>query len=134
MSLPSSSMLYGHVQSVRGQEIEKVGGNIKNLGNYCAVRMSYALMQCGHPIKINSDYKDKNGNKYIIKVQTMENYLNDYYQKGEKVNSISNLSGIVIFKNCGFSDATGHVDVVRNGAVADKDFSNQAKEIFIWKC
>ena len=71
MPLPSSSSLWGHVNATRGNAIEAVGGNIPGLGNYCAVRLSYALIKCGHPIKINSDYKDKNGNKYIIKTKTM---------------------------------------------------------------
>lgn len=125
MSLPSSNNLYAYLQSVRGEEILKVGGNIeKSLGNFCAVRLSYALTMCGHPIKINSDYKDKNGNKYIIRVATMEGYLNDYYKKGEKVTSLKGLSGIVAFKQCGFSNATGHVDVVKNGNVADSDYSD----------
>ena len=66
---------------------------------------------------------DKNGNKYIIKAKTMEGYLNDYYKKSKTVNSISGLSGIVYFKDCGFGDASGHVDVVVKGKVADKDFS-----------
>ena len=56
----------------------------------------------------------------------MENYLNDYYKKSQKVNSLQNLSGIVYFKNCGFSDASGHVDVVVNGTVADSDYSHKA--------
>lgn len=72
MSLPSSSSLWTHVNSMQGLKIEEVGGNIKGLGNYCAVRLSYALIKCGHPIKRNSDYKDKNGNKYIIKSKSME--------------------------------------------------------------
>ena len=88
---------------------------MEGLGNYCAVRLSYALTKCGHPIKINSDYKDKNGTKYIIKVATMEKYLNDNYKASKKITSIDGKNGIVCFKNCGFNDATGHVDVVVDG-------------------
>ena len=134
MPLPSSSNLWGHVNQTKGSAIEQVGGNIAGLGNYCAVRLSYALMKCGHPIQINSDYKDKNGNKYIIRANTMETYLNDHYKKSQKVNSISNLSGIVYFKDCGFGDATGHLDVVVNGQVADSNYSSKAKEILFWSC
>lgn len=134
MSLPSSSNLWGYVHQSRGLEIEKVGGNIKDLGNYCSVRLSFALIKCGHHIKINSDYKDSNGNKYIIKTKTMEGYLNDYYKGGVKINSIEGLSGIVYFKDCGFSNASGHVDVIVNGTVADSDYSGQAKEIVFWQC
>lgn len=134
MPLPSSSSLWGHVNKTRGKAIEDVGGNIKGLGNYCAVRLSYALIKCGHPIKINSDYKDKDGNKYIIKAKTMESYLDDYYQEGTDINSISGLSGIVYFKDCNFGDASGHVDVIVNGKVADSDYSEKAKSIKYWKC
>ena len=134
MPLPSSSSMWGHINSTRGSAIEGVGGNIPGLGNFCAVRLSYALIKCGHPIKINSDYKDKNGNKYIIKAKTMESYLNDHYQQGKAINSIKGLSGIVYFKDCNFGDASGHVDVIVNGQVADKDFSQQAKTIVYWQC
>lgn len=134
MPLPSSSKLWGHVQASRGSAIETVGGDIPGLGNYCAIRLSYALIKCGHPIKRDSVYKDKNGNKYIIKAITMETYLNDYYQQGKNINSIKGLSGIVYFKDCGFGDATGHVDVIVNGQAADKDFSNIAKQIVFWPC
>ena len=70
MPLPSSNTLWGQVNSVKGYVIEGVGGNIAGLGNYCAVRLSYAFIKAGQPIKINSDYKDKNNNKYIIKAKT----------------------------------------------------------------
>lgn len=134
MSLPSSSSLWTHVNNTKGLTIENVGGNIKGLGNYCAVRLSYALIMCGHPIKINSDYKDKNGNKYIIKTKTMEGYLNDYYKQAKTIQSINGLSGIVFFKDCGYGDAAGHVDVVVEGKVADKDESSKAKQILFWQC
>jgi hypothetical protein len=134
MPLPSSSKLWTHVNAVRGPTIEGVGGNIKGLGNYCCVRLSYALIKEGHPITIPSDYKDKNGNKYIIKCATMENYLNDKYKASTGVNSIDGLSGIVYFKDCGFSDASGHFDVVVDGKVADHDFSGKAKSIRFWSC
>ena len=127
MPLPSSSSLWTHVNAVRGNVIEQVGGNISGLGNYCTVRLSYALIKCGHPIKLNSDFKDKNGNKYVIRCKSMEEYLDNNYQASKKINSIAGLSGIVYFKECGFSDATGHFDVIVNGKVADKDFSNQVK-------
>jgi hypothetical protein len=134
MPLPSSSQLWPHINQTKGPIIEDLGGNIKGLGNYCAVRLSYALIKCGHPIQINSDYKDKNGNKYIIKTKTVENYLNDYYKGSQKINSINGLSGIVYFKDCGFGDASGHVDVIVNGKVADKDFSDKASQILFWQC
>ena len=57
----------------------------------------------------------------------MENYLNGKYKKGKVVASIQGVSGIVFFKDCGWNDASGHVDVVVGGKVADKDFSNNAK-------
>ena len=134
MSLPSSSSLWPHVNKTRGLAIEEVGGSINGLGNYCAVRVSYALIKCGHPIQIKSDYLDKNKNKYIIRAATMRTYLNDHYLKEKEVESIQGLSGIVYFKDCGFGDASGHVDVIVNGKVADHDFSDKAKHILFWKC
>jgi hypothetical protein len=56
--------------------------------NFCTVRLSYALTWLGHPITIPSDYKDKDGNKYIIKCSTMKKYLYDKYGKGTKIYSL----------------------------------------------
>ena len=57
----------------------------------------------------------------------MKGYLEDYYGKGQKVAGIDKRSGIVCFKDCGFSDATGHFDVIVNGQVAGSDYSESAK-------
>jgi hypothetical protein len=53
--------------------------------NFCTVRLSYALTWLGHPITIPSDYKDKDGNKYIIKCSTMKKYLEDKYGEGTEI-------------------------------------------------
>lgn len=123
MSLPSSASLFNHVHALSGKkDWSDFGGNLNGLGNYCCVRLSYALIKCGHPIQRTSDYKDKNGTKYIIRTLTMEEYLNQYYKKGISIQSIKNKSGIIFFKDCGFGDANGHFDVVVNGQCADKSF------------
>lgn len=114
--------------------IKSIGGNAAQQDNFCAIRLSYALIKCGHPIKRSSDFYDANKNKYIIRTQTMEEYLNEYYQKGRIVDSIEGLSGIVYFQDCGFTNATGHVDVIVKGQAPDKDFSLLANRIVYWKC
>jgi hypothetical protein len=53
--------------------------------NFCTVRLSYALRLLGHPITIPSDYKDEDGNKYIIKCSTMKKYLEDKYGEGTEI-------------------------------------------------
>jgi len=78
----------------------------------CCVRISHALIVNGHKITLNSDYKDKDGNKYIIKCITMNDYLKDNYSnEKKKIDNLSNKNGIVFF-DIAFTDATGHFDLV----------------------
>lgn len=68
-----------------------------SIGNYCCVRVSHALITGGHPITRASDYKDKNGNKYIIRVVTMKEYLTEKYGAPVTVTKVNIVSYILYF-------------------------------------
>ena len=117
---------------------EALGGNLKNLGNYCCVRTTHALLSAGHKITIASDYKDKYGNKYIIKVVTMKSYMSNNFGSPTRLTSKEGgrgRNGIVCFDNCGFSDATGHFDLWNGNSMetAYGEYWSQAKDVFLWQ-
>lgn len=114
-----------------------LGGNVKGLGNFCCIRVSHALMTAGHTINIESSYYDDNKNYYIIKCDTMETYMQDNF--GDPTTLIDEASaagktGIIFFKKCGFSDATGHFDLWNGSETAYKSYFDRAQEgIFLWE-
>jgi len=121
---------------MQGSEIEStLGGNLKGLGNYCCVRVSHALITAGHPISCRSDYKDKQGNKYIIKVATMKDYLTSLYGASILVtqSSARGKKGIIVF-DVSFEDATGHADLWDGSSCAYQDYWNRASAVHLWVC
>eukprot|EP01083_Nonionella_stella_P229639 812561_1 len=125
-SLPSFDVLWSDpITSMEPDDIgAELGGNLKELHNYCCIRTSHALITARHPITINSDYKDKNGNKYIIKVQTMKNYLTNKYGKATKItqHTAKNMKGIICFDVSIWVNATGHIDLWNGEKCAKKAY------------
>lgn len=138
VALPSFSSLWKDpVTKMSPTEIEsELGGNLKGLTNYCCVRVSHALISASHPITRNSDYKDKNGNKYIIRVQTMKEYLKNKYGAPTVVTAetAKGKKGIIIFDVSGWSDATGHADLWDGSACAYKAYWDKASKAHLWEC
>jgi hypothetical protein len=97
MSKPSFATMWNdELQTYSVAEVKStLGGSINSpaIDNCCCVRVSHALIKAGHPITIASDYKDKFGNKYIIKVKTMTTYLRDKYGSPRDVTDPANASG-----------------------------------------
>ncbi|KAH0789534.1 hypothetical protein GPJ56_006500 [Histomonas meleagridis] len=113
-----------------------LGGNLTSLTNFCCVRLSHALMSGGHTITQTSDFKDKNGKRYIIRCATMKAYLTQKISAPKKILAITKTTrGIVYFEDCGFSDATGHFALVKKGVFrrAGDNYSNLAKSIYLWE-
>ncbi|XP_070547549.1 uncharacterized protein [Ptychodera flava] len=90
--------------------------------NTCAVRVSHSLISSGKTINdidqtgcswygaTNTD-----GDNYIILVPTMRCYLEDKRGSADIISSnqtdFEGHEGIIVFQDCGFDIATGHVDL-----------------------
>ena len=153
MSLPPFAKLWNDpITRMSASQIHStLGGNLTSLTNCCCVRVSHALLSNGAPITITSDYKDKNGNKYIIRVKTMKTYLKNKY--GNPVNvtksSASGKKGVIVF-DCHFQDATGeklinikmfynhfttgHVDLWNGNSCAYQEYWDRATAVYLWQC
>lgn len=123
---------------------KKIGGkvelNINNgtFQNACAIRMSYAFNYSGKEIKKTdgavSSGKDKKW--YLYRVKDFKNFLNSNYSNKETSTNISSFkgkTGVIVFEDCGWSDATGHVDLYDGNEVEGKDYSNVAKSMTLYK-
>ncbi|EDQ89261.1 uncharacterized protein MONBRDRAFT_37110 [Monosiga brevicollis MX1] len=117
---------------------EYLGGDLIGQANYCAIRLSHGLMASGHKITQPSDFRDREGNKYIIRVATMQSYLSKVLGTPKEVTSkqaIAGRRGIVLF-TIAYSDATGHVtlwngsDLRHPAGTVDEQFRKSTKTFF----
>jgi len=84
--------------------------------NTCALRLSIALNKAGFVIpKTNGAYSGGKKLNYFYKVNKMEVYLSKNYNFSQASAGTKIPSSIIIQKNCGWNDATGHVDVIYKG-------------------
>jgi hypothetical protein len=115
-----------------------LGGDLKTLTNFCCVKLTHALREGGHTITEKSDFKDTNGKGYIIRCVTMEKYLNGKFGTGVKVtkSGVNEKKGILFFKDCGFTDATGHFTLIKDGKLRKPEKDNyweRAKSVLFWE-
>ena len=62
--------------------------------------------------------------------------MNSNYTNTEKATDISKFQGkkgVIVFEDCGWSDATGHVDLFDGSQVEGSDYSDKAKSMTLFK-
>lgn len=97
----------------------------RSLDNTCAVRMSRALNYSGFNIPEKKEgnyrtYKGGDGKNYFITVSNIRKYLVEELFVESELKSIdisNNTEAIFIENDCGWSDATGHVDIKAFGVI-----------------
>lgn len=111
-----------------------LGGNLTSLTNMCCVRMSHALTAARFPITVPSDYRDRAGNKYIIRVTTMEKHLRSLLGEPARVTqeSAHGRQGIILF-HVAFSDASGHVDLWNESKCEYEEYWTRASSVLLWE-
>jgi hypothetical protein len=84
--------------------------------NTCSLRLSYALNKAGYTIP-ETDGTSMGSNKvnYFYKVDKIAVYLSNTYNFSQAIVGMQIQNSIIIQRNCGWSDATGHVDVLYGG-------------------
>lgn len=126
-------------KTIGGELYDQYLANPESFANTCAVRMSRALNYGSDtPITEGSGltYKGSDGKNYLIRVKDIANFVKDVVQP--KINGIylSDFikSGIVIFTNCDFSDAYGHVDLInKRGQAASKLYYDRCSTVNLIK-
>ena len=109
-----------------------IGGELSAMADYpnlhdCATRLSYALNKAGIKISYQKGvtFKGTNGENYIIKASDMNYFLKKYFGK-PTVTLTSGLNRIrtALYYQTGFSNVSGHVDVIYNGNVGKAIYNN----------
>ena len=104
---------------------ENIGGPLKDwydkhpeqLANTCAIRLSVALNESGNTIPAGAGtFKGKDNKNYYISVSSMTKYLTKVYETPTTLPANQVVRNAIIWQSsCGWSDATGHLDIVYRG-------------------
>ena len=138
------SQYFGEVKDVSVKEVgEKIGGKVKlnidngTFQNACAIRMSYAFNYSGKEIKKTDGAVSSGGDKkwYMYRVNDFIKFLDANYTNKKETDDIEDFKGkkgVIVFKDCGWTDATGHVDLYDGDSVEGNDYSNRAKKMYLY--
>ncbi|XP_078604954.1 uncharacterized protein LOC144878352 [Branchiostoma floridae x Branchiostoma japonicum] len=120
---------------------------LKNLANKntCAMRVSYAITKSGMTMEVPDEcrenwagVRDRNMNPYFIRVATMCCYLQETIGApaitGKNQADYAGHQGIIVFKDCDFETATGHVDLWDGADCCGQCYFDKCKDISLYKC
>lgn len=119
------------------KSLPEIDPKYTSLDNTCALRMSRALNYSDNPIpEINEKgyktYKGGDGKNYFITVDNIKKFLLEFISKEpEKVDRQSESEVIFIESECGWTDATGHVDIMVNNKYGS-DFHLECQNVIGW--
>lgn len=144
MNYTRLSHAFSEVKNLNVKDVgTKIGGKVEqniNAGifqNACAIRLSYAINQAGGTISRSDGEVSSgaDGKWYLYRVADMEKYIKRISSRkltGTKLSDFSLQQGVIIFKNCGWSDATGHIDLFDGTKVESHDYSSQCGNIELY--
>lgn len=116
-------------QLIGGKVEENIKANI--FQNACAIRLSYAFNYSGLPIskydgKVSSG-KDKKW--YLYRVEDMKSFVKRNIGgtpiKGHSPKDFRGKKGIIIFTDCNWANASGHVDLFNGKEVEGHGYFNK---------
>ena len=116
---------FREIKNLSSKELwDKIGGKVKyNIDagifkNTCAIRMSYCFNYGGYEFKQNeygTTSSGGDGKFYIFRVKDFKSFLDDKYSKNKYTyndkSKLDGKKGVIVFEDCTFSDATGHLDL-----------------------
>jgi hypothetical protein len=150
-SISSLSSPFGVVAKMTARDVYYlIGGNVllnyqsnpTTFSNACALRLSYALNSIlGSEIpfvegKTLSGDVNRDGIKewYFYRVSDMVNYLNNTFGACTltDTNHIAGMTGIIWQSDCGWDDASGHIDIwSSNNALGH--YYDRCSVVYIWR-
>ena len=136
----------------------KIGGAVDAdwIVNTCTIRLSRSFNYAGKEWRIPATFafatqyepkklttiKGGDGLRYAFRVAEMLKYLKARFgqpkirvlkQRGDGMPAqFAGRKGILVFNDCGWSDATGHVDLWNGEAAAHHAYWSEAKEVYLW--
>lgn len=105
--------------------------------NSCALRLSRALNYSGAEIPYieGQTGSGSDGKWYFYRVSDLKKYLTNTYGSVDLTGNASdfaNKKGIILFQNCGWSNATGHLDLWNGNGCGNHCYWNQCNDASLW--
>ncbi|HNX44315.1 MAG TPA: T6SS effector amidase Tae4 family protein [Bacteroidales bacterium] len=122
---------------IGGKVYQNYKGNPTAYANSCALRISRALNYSGAEIPFVKDQtgSGSDGKWYFYKIKDLKNYLTSTYGPPDLTGneaSMANQHGIILFQDCGWLDATGHIDLWDGNSCAHKCYWDQCGNASLW--
>ena len=138
---------FREIKSLSTKELgNKIGGKVKVntdggfFTNTCCIRMSYAFNYAGYEFKQNeygttSSWGD--GKYYIFRVKDFKSFLDDKYSSKKYIyqdkSKLDSKKGVIVFEDCNFSTATGHVDLYNGNEVEGTGYFNECSTYTLYQ-
>ena len=146
MTYESLSIAFADVKNASVSEVGRIiGGKVQQnvesgiFKNACALRLSYAFNKAGNLIKSTDGAVSSgaDGKWYLYRVADMEKYLKRITPEkdvltGNQPSDFVEKKGIIVFKDCNWVDASGHVDLYNGGIVEGHDYSLGCNKVFLY--
>ncbi|WP_418986686.1 type VI secretion system amidase effector protein Tae4 [Bacteroides heparinolyticus] len=146
VSYSTLSSNFARVKDLSPAQVGKlIGGKVEvNINanifkNACAIRLSYAFNYSGLPIgrydgNVSSG-KDKKW--YLYRVEDMKAFVKKNIGanpiKGHSLKDFQGKKGIIIFTDCGWSDASGHIDLFNGKEVEGQGYFNKCGTVLLYE-
>ena len=106
----------------------------------CTIKMSYIFNYSGHLLK-QGEYGQTSsggdGKYYLFRVADFKKLLDDHYSKNKVTykdfSKLEGKKGVIVFQDCTFSDATGHVDLYDGNKVEGKDYRDYCQTYTLYQ-
>jgi len=146
MRLPGFSLLSQHYPNGTTEDVKAaIGGNVNAdwITNTCVIRVSHALNMAGAPIPGAhaglTTVRGANGMRYAFRVSEFKKWLPHEYGPpdivghGGSIAKFMGKMGIILFDDCGWSDATGHFDLWNGNDCVHAAYWSQAQHVQLWE-
>lgn len=155
---PDFQKLWDAYPTGESADVKKlIGGNVNAtwITNTCAIRLSrcfnaegtlkiplsYQYTDKKAPLKMNT-VKGGDGNRYAFRVAEILKFfkvkfgkpqIRIFKKRGDPMPEVfKGKKGIIVFNDCGWADATGHVDLWNGEVCVGSEYFEKAKEVYLW--
>jgi hypothetical protein len=157
---PDFEKLWSAYPNGEAEEVKKlIGGAVDAawITNTCTIRLSRAFNHAGKEWRIPYGHRFFNqaanpkvlntargadGLRYAFRVAEFLKYMKERFgkpqirvfkQRGEGMPAaFEGRKGLVVFNDCGWNDATGHVDLWNGEEIKHHAYWEEAKEVYLW--
>lgn len=123
---------------IGGKVFDNYESNPSGFANSCALRMSRALNYSGHEIAYSKGKTGSGDDKkwYYYRVNDVEQYIMSVFGGPDMTDatkkSVWMKRGIVLFRNCGWSDASGHIDLWNKAMAGNHAYWGECPQVSFW--